>query len=243
MALSDWLIPTTGVIVGSGAIIIVLMCIIYKQRRDARNGRRIRKHVAKVLGEMGCKIKGDRITCTEGGGIKGLGESFKLDKAVDRSIDQFCDLLRESDTPQDQRMQHHQQQQQQQQMIPGGFQDMPRSPMPSGAGIMPGHYQQPGMMMPQQPGPMMPQQPGPMMMPPPQMMMMPQQPAMMPQPSAFGGGMDFSGNMLGAPMSPMMGGMMMGDDKKPLPFEPISTRDVGGGAGMAVAPTYSPTVY
>lgn len=102
MALSDWLTPTTRVVIGSGAIIIVLVYIINKQRRDARNGRRIRKHVAKILGEMGCKIKGGRITCTEGGGLKGLGESFKLDKAVDRSIDQFCDLLRESNAPQTQ---------------------------------------------------------------------------------------------------------------------------------------------
>jgi hypothetical protein len=262
MSLGNWLTPTNGLLLGSGALILVLVFLILRQRQDAGYGRRIKKQVAGVLSQMGCKVKGGRVSCSEHGGIQGLGENFKLDKAVDRSIDQFCELLKASEEPEQQPpAQAHPTPQPQ--MHGGGFHDMQRAPMPTSMPMMGGGGVNPMAQGYQQQFPVggMPQ-------------MQPMQPQFAqggfggefnPQPQMPQQAMPGMGYM--PPMSPMMGGgggmpmggmMDPGSDKKPLPFVPISTREDrgggigGGGGGMGMgmgmgaggpAPQYNPQVY
>ncbi|BBI30576.1 hypothetical protein QKT49_gp187 [Acanthamoeba castellanii medusavirus] len=219
--MSEYITPTNGLLVGAGALIVVLAYLLIQQRKDARYGKRIRKGVIKAVVEMGCKQKGDKIVCPKP--LAGLGDSFKVDDAISRSLDQFCDLIRQKEAPSPPPQQHDQAALHQ--LAQQGFHDMARAPMPTAMAM-------PAMPIPGGGGgqPMMPYMP-----PQPQQPMMPPQSMMQP---GFAGAFE-SVTGQGA----MMGGS---DAPKPLPFQPISTREdrnmpmVGGGM---VSPQYNPGVF
>ncbi|QPB44585.1 hypothetical protein [Medusavirus stheno T3] len=219
--MSEYITPTNALLAGAGALIIVLAYMLVQQRKDARNGKRMRKSVIKAVVEMGCKHKGDKIVCPKP--LAGLGDSFKVDDAITRSLDQFCALIREKDEPappaHSQPSIH--------QMAQQGFHDMPRAPMPTAMAM-------PAMPIPGVGGmPMMPQ--GMPYMPP-----QPQQPMMQP---------GFAGAFAPVTGEGMGGGMMgSGDAPKPLPFQPISTREdrnmpMAPAVGGMAPSQYNPSVF